>query len=147
MIVAQDLLDLVLARLEAAGNVQVFDGAPDDAVKARGYAAGRTAVALDPDGRAHMYAAVYLGHPTPGIEDERVCGAPGTPVTTFQVTAAGGDRRRATLCAAKVAAALEGVRVPDGGLIRLDLDPGPVRVDQGVAPSRAYYPLIFRVSH
>lgn len=141
------LTDFVIAQLVAQPNLQVFDGRPDDAVKAVGYAAGQTQVAVDPDGRAHMYAAVYVSVPSPGVDDERVCGAPGTPTSVFQVTAAGGDPYRARLAARKVMAALIAERIPGGGLIRLDLTPGPVRIDTEPSPSRAYYPLIFRVSH
>lgn len=136
----------VIAALAAQTNLQVFDGAPDEGRPSTGYGLGSPEVELDDDGRAHMYAAVYIGVSAPSLEDERVAGVGGTRVNTFQVTAAGGDPNRALRASEKVVSALVGLRVPGGGLIRLDADPGPPRLDREPKPGRYYLPLPFRVS-
>lgn len=136
----------LLTALVGAPNLQVFDGAPDDGRECLGYGAGARDVVLDPDGRAHMYAALYVGPGARNFEDERATGTGGTRVTSFQVTAAGGDPHRANLAATKVLTALEGVRVPGGGLIRADADPGPPRLDRDPTPGRYFVPILFRVS-
>jgi hypothetical protein len=93
-----------------------------------------------------MYAALYLGPGTRNPEDERVNGRGGTRIPTFQVTAAGGDPNRASRAAEKVLAALDGLRVTGGGIIRSDADPGPPRVDRDPTPFRYFVPLLFRTS-
>ncbi|WP_152185350.1 hypothetical protein [Segeticoccus rhizosphaerae] len=130
------LHDAVLALLRAQDNLDVFDGSVDDA--------GQPPVRVDPDGRAHMYAVLYVspGRPDPG--EETVCGDPGQLLWSFQVTAAGGDTNRAMQAAAKVRAALTGVRLgPATGRIREPFDPGPAREDRDPSPSRWYVPLPF----
>ena len=93
-----------------------------------------------------MYAALYVGPGGRELDDERLTGHGGTLVATFQVTAAGGDTNRGLMAAQKVMAALEGVHVPGGGVLRLDYDPGPLRTDREPTPSRQYVPLMFRVA-
>jgi hypothetical protein len=135
-----------LAALAAQTNLQVFDGAPDDGRPSLGYGAPARDVVMDGDGRAHMYAALYVGPGARNLEDERAAGIGGTRVVSFQVTAAGGDPNRANRAVDKVLAALEGKRVPGGGLIRADADPGPPRLDREPNPGRYFVPLLFRVS-
>lgn len=136
----------VRAALVAQTNLQVFDGAPDDGRPSAGFGAPSPEVHLDADGRAHMYAAVYVGVGAPSLEDERAAGVGGTKVNAFQVTAAGGDPNRAMRAAEKVVAALVGLRVPGGGLIRLDAPAGPPLLDREPTPGRYFMPLPFRVS-
>ena len=134
-----------LGHLVSQANLQVFDGRPDDSNPSVGYGAPSRDVAIDPDGRAHMYACLYTGAAMPG-EDERLTGTGGTLGATFQVTAAGGDQNRCELAVAKVLAALHGQRLPGGGICRVDpFDPIP-RTDDAPSPSRTYLPLIFRVA-
>ena len=140
------LRGFVLPLLVAQPNLQVWDGAPGDGNTALGYQAGSRDVAIDGDGRAHMYAALYVGPGGRELDDERLTGHGGTLVATFQVTAAGGDTTRCLMAAQKVMAALEGVHVPGGGVLRLDYDPGPLRTDREPTPSRQYVPLMFRVA-
>ena len=136
----------LLPLLAAQPNLQVWDGPPGDGTTSLGYLPGGRDVALDTDGRAHMYAALYVGTGARSLQDERLSATGGTRVVTFQVTAAGGDANRALRAAEKVLTALEGVPVTGGGVIRLDFDPGPPRVDREPSPSRHYLPLMFRVA-
>lgn len=137
----------VLTRLAAQPNLQVFDGQPASGRPSFGYGAGTDDVVTDGDGRAHMYAALYVGSGIDNLTDERSHGLGGTRVTTFQVTAAGGDPRRCLLAAEKVRAALHGVRAGSGqGLYRIEVDPATPRTDDEPRPSRTYLPLIFRVA-
>lgn len=136
----------LLTMLAAASNLQVWDGAPGDGNKSVGYRPGEPDVALDGDGRAHMYAALYVSPGGRNLDDERMSATGGTITPTFQVTAAGGDSHRCELATTKVLAALEGRRIPAGGIIRLDMDPGPPRIDREPTPSRHYVPLLFRVA-
>jgi hypothetical protein len=117
-------------------NLDVFDGSVDDA--------GQDGVQVDPDGRAHMYAVLYF---SPGrFTSDRACGAPDQLQGSFQVTAAGGDVHRALVAATKVRSALTGVRLTDGsGLVNESTDPGTVREDPSVSPSRWYVPILFDV--
>lgn len=130
------LHDAALAALVAQANLDVFDGSVDDA--------GQPGVRLDPDGRAHMYAVLYF---SPGwLTSDRACGAPSTLAGSFQVTAAGGDVNRALTAATKVRAALTGARLSvTSGLVGESTDPGAVRQDLGVSPSRWYVPILFDV--
>lgn len=136
----------VLSMLAAQSNLQVWDGPPGDGPLSLGYRPGEDDVALDGDGRAHMHAALYLSPGGPNVDDERMTGTGATTVATFQVTAVGGDSNRCDLAVAKVLAALHDRRAPGAGLIRLDFDPGPARVDREPTPSRHYVPLTFRVA-
>lgn len=143
--------DWALAQLAAQSLLQVFDGAPDDAAVSIGWTPrpdgkGQRDVFLDPDGRAHQYACLYAAPGTRAREDERLTGTHGTTDNVFQVTAAGGDQRRCGLAVEKVLAALNGQRLPGGGLCRADAFAPFPRVDKDPSPSRTYVPLIFRVA-
>lgn len=140
------LATIVLNALAAQPNLQVFDGEPDSGLKCLGYMAGKTSVAMDGDGRAHIHAALYMGPGKP--DDERAATAFASTNVTFQVTAVGGDQSRCLLAIEKVKAALHGLRVGDDSslLICDPFDPGAIRVDRDPSPSRSYLPLIFRVS-
>lgn len=130
------LHDAALAALAAQANLDVFDGSVDDA--------GQPGVRSDPDGRAHMYAVLYF---SPGwLTSDRASGVPSTLAGSFQVTAAGGDVHRALTAATKVRAALTGARLSaSSGLVNESTDPGSVREDPSVSPSRWYVPLLFNV--
>ena len=105
---------------------------------------GEPVANLDSDQRAHPYAAVY---PSPGHHDPAA--APLTDVAdlltwTFQVTAAGGDADRCMRATGRVLAVLLGWRLEaTADPVRLEFDPGPMRVDRDVSPSRCYIPLLF----
>lgn len=128
-----DAAAAVIALLETAPHLDVFDGE----VKAN----------MDGDGRAHPYAVLWV---SPGRDDpreERESGGGRAQVWTFQVTAAGGDIPRCRRATQRVLDALLNVRLfPEGGIIRLDFDPGPEREDRDVKPSRWFVPLSFVVS-
>ena len=141
-----ELVEFLLPLLAAQPNLQVWDGPPGDGNKSIGYRPGEVDVAIDADGRAHMYAALYVGPGGRSLEDERLSATGGTVVGTFQVTAAGGDRNRCLLAVQKVLAAVEGRLLPSGGVVRLDMDPGVPRVDREPTPSRQYVPLVFRAA-
>ncbi|MGG5257461.1 hypothetical protein [Phycicoccus avicenniae] len=141
-----ELRQTCLTLLAAQSNLQVWNGAPAESEPALGFGAGSLDVALDPDGRAHLYAALYVGSGWRTPEDDRLAGVSGTRVSTFQVTAAGGDIDRCLRAADKVLAALDGVLIASGGVIRNDIDPGLPREDRDPKPSRYYLPLIFRVA-
>lgn len=140
------LRTFLLTLLTAQSNLQVWDGAPGDGTDSLGYRPGEPDVAIDGDGRAHMYAALYVSPGGRNLEDERMSATGSTTVATFQVTAAGGDANRCLLAVQKVNAALEGRRVTGGGIIRVDADPGTPRIDREPTPSRHYVPLLFRVA-
>lgn len=145
MTTVRQLREIVLTALASQNGLQVFDGEPDSGLKSLGYGAGnRTDVIIDPDGRAHMHAALYLGIGRP--DDERACGGHGAVNDTFQVTAVGGDSDRCLRAIEKVQAALEGLHVTGSGRISQDdFDPGPMPVDPEPPPSRTYLPMTFRV--
>ena len=134
----------VIAQLAAQTNLQVWDGEPGDGNTALGYQAGARDVTLDGDGRAHMYAALYVGSGRRDISEDRETGHDGPLVATFQVTAAGGDPNRCLLAAQKVMAALEAKRAAAHlGRVELQMDAGPPRIDRDPSPSRHFLPLIF----
>lgn len=101
----------------------------------------------DSDGRAHPYAALY---PSPGNRRSVSLSGPSDQVRlTFQVTAAGGDIARALRAIDRVRAALTDAEPGVVGLCTGPLsepdgyDPGPVRHDTALTPSRHYSPLLW----
>jgi hypothetical protein len=129
----EDAAAAVIALLEAAPHLDVFDGD----VKAR----------MDSDGGAHPYAVLWASPGRDNPAEERESGGGRAQAWTFQVTAAGGDVARCRRATQRVLDALLNVRLfPDGGIIRLQLDPGPEREDRDVSPSRWFVPLSFIVS-
>jgi hypothetical protein len=130
------LHDAALAALRTCTNLDVMDGSVDDA--------GENAPGVDPDGRSHMYAVLYF---SPGwLTSDRAVGVPSILAGSFQVTCAGGDVHRALTAASKVRAALTGARLSaSSGLVSESTDPGSVREDPSVAPSRWYVPILFDV--
>lgn len=133
-----DLKDVVLARLRAQSNLDVFDGSPDDA--------GQPEVRLDSDRRAHIYAAVYFGAPVASPFAESVCGARDLDVVSFQVTAAGGDQDRALRAAMKVRAALTGVYLTTtSGACREQLDQLYAQRDAAAQPARWFVPMPYAI--
>lgn len=131
-----DLKDVVLDRLRAQPHLDVFDGSPDDA--------GQPDVSLDPDGRAHIYAALYFGAPVASPLAESICGARDLDVVSFQVTAAGGDQDRALRAAMKVRAALTGVLLtPRSGFCREQLDQLFAQRDNSAQPVRWFVPILY----
>lgn len=102
---------------------------------------------LDPDGRVHPYAIVYFNGGR--AYSRRVGGGPKALSWGFQVTCAGGDDNRALAAISAVRTALTETRINPGDgvkprrLVEDEGDPGPLRRDEGVSPSRMYLPLYF----
>jgi hypothetical protein len=134
-----DIHSVVWAKLDAIVGVNVYDG---EVVDANGEA---TNPPYDTDGRVHAYAILYMA---PG---NRYAGSLNGAQTSldgsFQVTCAGGDQTRALWCVDKVRTALIGTSVTVDGVTRYirarEEDPGPLRRDDDVQPSRHYLPLEF----
>lgn len=136
-----ELADPVWGLLDAIANVNTFDGAfIDDEGKP-------VSVPADADGRVHAYAVYYPG---PGWAHALLaCGGTDSLDWTFQVTCAAGDRTRALWCVQQVRTAVTGTTVTIGGQalqIREDGNPGALRRDDSVSPSRFYVPLIFAIN-
>lgn len=139
---ASSIAGQVWARLQTlASRVTVFDG---EIVDAEG---NPSAPPVDEDGRAAAHAVFYPG---PGhAESLMLDETPDTLTWTGQVTCVGGDRTRALWCADQVRGVLTGWRVTahGGQLVPLmepdGADPGVVRRDDTVQPSRFYVPLLF----
>lgn len=137
MTTVDDLATAVLAALRTDLGVplrlDVFDGD----VKAL----------MDPDGSARPYAAFY---PSAGnLGSQSLCGTQEFLDWPFQVTAVGGDPTRARRAIHRVRTRLSGARLVVGDLqVRVveepNYQPGPIREDRDVSPSRWYTPLQFR---
>lgn len=128
------LADDVWAILSAVAGVNHFDGEVTTPPK-------------DPDGRVHPYTAFY---PAAGFRSSNRVGAGLSSLDwTFQVTCVAGDRERCLWCVDKIRSAFTGRRLTltggRAGRIRELGNPGPVRIDRDVAPTRAYLPLDFGV--
>lgn len=123
----------VLTQLRTVANLNVYDGEPT--------------AAMDSDGKAHPYAALYV---SPGWRDpfnDTAEDASDLTSWTFQVTAAGGDIERARRAITRVIGVLDGYRLaPEHDPIRLDGEPAFISVDRDVKPPRYYAPLIFTVA-
>ena len=130
------LVAAVITRLGATlGAAHVFDGEVN--------------AVMDSDGRAHPYAVVHV---SPGnLHSLDLAGIHDVLDWRFQVTAAGGDPSRARRAIVRVRDALTGhdLVVASGVVGRVvedpDYQPGPLREDRDVAPSRWYAPLQFRL--
>lgn len=108
---------------------------------------GEPLAVADEDGAARPYAALY---PSPGNRRSVSLSGPSDQVRlTFQVTAAGGDIARALRAIDRVRAALTDAEPGVVGLCTGPLsepdgyDPGPVRHDTALTPSRHYSPLLW----
>lgn len=102
------------------------------------------AVPMGDDGTVDAYATAYYGAGAP--RTTRLGGRPRNLDWGFQVTCAGGDDVKALWCVDEVRAALTGKRVTNGtrtGLLYEIGDPGPIREDRSISPSRYYLPLDF----
>lgn len=137
MTTVDDVTTAVLAALRtdlgAPMRLDVFDGD----VKA----------VMDGDGRARPYAAMYAS--AGNLSSQSLCGTSDFLDWPFQVTAAGGDPVRARRAIHRVRARLTGVELTAGGVkFRVveepNYQPGPIREDRDVSPSRWFSPLQFR---
>ena len=133
--------DPVWTLIDAIAAVNTYDG---EFVDADGAPVEPPA---DDDGRVHAYAVYY---PSPGFAHALLaCGGTDSLDFTFQVTCAGADRTRTLWCVQQVRAALTGATVTVNGQalqIREDGNPGPIRRDDKISPSRFYVPLIFAIN-
>lgn len=97
---------------------------------------------LDPDGRVHAYAVLYMG---PGAWRSTTLGDKARQLAgTGQVTCVGGDPQRALWCVGRIRAGLPGLVSIGGREYRLRLrddDPGSVRRDDEVTPPRHWVPI------
>lgn len=139
------LADPVWALLDGLSGVNAFDG---EFVDATGQPVDMSMTPYaDDDGRVHAYAVYF---PSSGWAHALLaCGGTDSLDWSFQITCAGGDRTRALWCVSKVRGVLSGARVTVGGqglLIREIGDPGPIRRDDKVSPTRFYLPLLFAVN-
>lgn len=137
------LADDVWAILGAVAAVNHFDGEPT--IPTPTGAPGDPY--WDPDGRVHAYTVFY---PAAGFRSSNRVGAGLSFLDwSFQVTCVGGDRTRCLWCVDKIRSAFTGRRLTltggRAGRIRELGNPGPVRIAQDVAPTRAYLPLDFGV--
>lgn len=132
---AQELHDEAWRILEAVPGINVYDGeVPGNPP-------------LDPDRRVHAYAVLYAspGQPEALMLDDEQDSLDGG----FQITCVGGDPARALWCLDRVRAAFIGAEVTVGGhahrITASEIDPGNVRRDDDVKPSRHYVPQLFDV--
>jgi hypothetical protein len=101
----------------------------------------------DSDGRARPYAALY---PSAGnLQSQSLCGTQEFLDWPFQVTAVGGDPARARRAIHRVRVRLSGVELSAAGtrfrvVEEPNYQPGPIREDRDVSPSRWFSPLQFR---
>lgn len=100
---------------------------------------------LDEDGRVASYAVLFF---SPGRRHANAFDAAQRSIEgSFQVTCVGGDPTRALWCVDQVFGALLGAWVSVDGVNRQirsrEDDPGPVREDKNVTPTRHYVPLQF----
>ncbi|HEY1175507.1 MAG TPA: hypothetical protein VGF17_05070, partial [Phytomonospora sp.] len=107
---------------------------------------GEPKAVMDSDQRAHAYLAIF---PSPGVlsvADQSVSGHGGPRDWRFQVTAAGGDVARCIKAVQRAQDVLVETRLDDStGLVREDGDPGAIRPDTTVSPTRWFVPLLFVV--
>lgn len=132
---ATAVVDQLRAGNTDSSRLDVFDGEPT--------------AAMDKDGRAHPYAAVYAG--AGNLSGDALAGAQTELDWPFQVTCAGGDPDRARRAITRVRARLVGHELTVDGLTvgRIvedpSVQPGPLRIDREVAPPRWYTPMMFRL--
>lgn len=139
MISVDDLTAAVLTALKtdlgAEMRLDVFDG--------------EVTAVMDGDKRARPYAVLY---PSAGnLRSQSLSGVQEFLDWPFQVTAAGGDPTRARRAIHRVRTRLSGAELTASGQkIRVveepNYQPGPVREDRDVTPSRWFSPLMFRAS-
>ena len=131
------LHDTVLAALQAQPNLDVLDGAIDDA--------GEPTYRLDPDGRVHMTAVLWFGAGSRyDTGQDALCGDRDLTPVSFQVTCVGGDANRARRAALKVRAALTGRYLMTGSSRCTEqLDPVNPRPDNTASPARYVIPVLY----
>lgn len=138
---AQVVVDPVWALLHGLAGMQTFDG---EFVDDNGHPIEPNA---DKDGRVLGYAVYY---PSPGlVRSLTLDQIPDLIDLPFQVTCAGGDRRRAIWAVDKVRGRLSGAWLTIGGQqvqIREVANSGPVQRDDDPKPPRFHTALIFSVT-
>lgn len=133
------LHDVIMSALRAQPNLDVLDGAVDDA--------GEPTYRLDPDGRVHMTAVLWMGVGSRyDTGQDSLCGDRDLTPLTFQVTCVGGDANRSRRAALKVRAALTGrVLLPGSGRCTEQLDPVNPRPDTTAKPARYVIPVLYQL--
>jgi hypothetical protein len=144
-ILSAKVLERLAADNSPVARLNVYDGVPGDKDWA-----GNTVAVDDTDGRAHPGASFYA---SAGNAAATSLGARhhDSLVWTFQVTAFGGDPVRGRRAITRVRARLSGAKLVVPGVVTAGVaevegyDPGPLREDRDVAPSRWYLPLLFQL--
>lgn len=133
------LHDTILAALRAQPNLDVLDGAVDDADQP-GYR-------LDPDGRVHITAVLWMSIGARyDTGNDSLCGDRDLTPLTFQVSAVGGDANRSRRAALKIRAALTGrVLLHGSGRCLEQLDQVNPRPDATASPARYVTPMLYRL--
>lgn len=134
-----NLHDAVLTVLRAQANLDVLDGAIDDA--------GQPGYRNDPDGRVHMTAVLWMGAGSRyDTGQDSLCGDRDLTRLSFQVSCVGGDANRSRRAALKVRAALTGnVLAPGTSRCSEQLDPVNPRPDTGATPARYVIPVLYQL--
>lgn len=133
------LHDAVMAALQAQPNLDVLDGAVDDA--------GQPTYRLDGDGRVHMTAVLWMGAGSRyDTGQDALCGDRDLTPVTFQVSCVGGDANRSRRAALKVRAALTGkYLIPGSSRCTEQLDPVNPRPDATASPARYVTPMLYQL--
>lgn len=134
-----NLHDAIVTALRAQPNLDVLDGAIDDA--------GEPTYRLDPDGRVHMTAVLWFGAGSRyDTGQDALCGDRDLTRVSFQVTCVGGDANRSRRAALKVRAALTGRYLAPGTSACLEqLDPVNPRPDTTASPARYVIPVLYQL--
>jgi hypothetical protein len=93
------------------------------------------------DDRVKAYWVLYLG--SGAISNDRIVPAAFVSTLPFIVTVAGGTPSRALFGIEQVRKALAGVEIASGLISEQPFDPGPLRVDQAISPSRHFSPISY----
>jgi len=128
--------DAIANQLRAQPNLDVLVDGVD--------VAGEPTYRLDPDGRAHISAVLWMGVGVPVAGDDAMCGTRDLGSLSWQVTAVGGDADRAARAALKVRAAITGKHLVDGAGPALEqFDQATVREDKTAKPSRFVFAMAY----
>lgn len=105
---------------------------------------GEPTYRLDPDGRVHMTAVLWMSIGVPVEGDDTLCGDRDLGSLSWQVTCVGGDANRAARAALKTRAALTGQYLTgtDGRALE-QFDQLAISEDTAASPSRFYVPIAY----
>lgn len=95
------------------------------------------------DDRVKAYWALWPG--TGRLPLDRLYPAAFVDVLPFTVTVAGGTHDRVLFGVEQVRKALAGVEIASGLISEQPFDPGPVRLDLSIVPTRHFVPLLYQL--